>query len=123
MKEGKRDKALAALEYCDKVIPSYNVPYDYQNGSVQMATAYYQLDKTDRADNILVSLADKEVEYMTYYLSLDDYRFSVSVSEFEYHTAVLDRIVTVMETFGSDRMADYDSKLNELYGIYRTRVK
>ncbi len=123
LKEGKRDKALAALEYCDKVLPAYNVPYDYQNGSVQMATAYYQLDKADKADNILVALADKEVEYMTYYLSLDDYRFSISVSEFEYHTAVLDRIVTVMDTFKSDRVAGYDSKLNELYGIYQTRVK
>ena len=39
MKEGKKDKALAALDYAEKMIPAYNVPYDWQNGAVQMAEA------------------------------------------------------------------------------------
>ena len=30
MKEGKKDKALAALDYAEKMIPAYNVPYDWQ---------------------------------------------------------------------------------------------
>ena len=29
------------------MIPAYNVPYDWQNGAVQMAEAYYQLGETD----------------------------------------------------------------------------
>ena len=41
MKEGQKDKALAALDYAEKMIPAYNVPYDWQNGAVQMAEAYY----------------------------------------------------------------------------------
>ena len=50
MKEGKKDKALAALDYAEKMIPAYNVPYDWQNGAVQMAEAYYQLGETEKAD-------------------------------------------------------------------------
>ena len=37
MKEGKKDKALAALEYAEKMIPAFNVPYDVQNGALEMA--------------------------------------------------------------------------------------
>ena len=46
MREGKKDKAKAALDYAEKMIPAYNVPYDWQNGAVQMAEAYYQLGET-----------------------------------------------------------------------------
>lgn len=30
IREGKTDKAKAALEYAEKMIPAYNVPYDWQ---------------------------------------------------------------------------------------------
>ena len=39
MKEGKKDKAKAALDYAEKMIPAANVPYDFQNGALQMAEA------------------------------------------------------------------------------------
>lgn len=39
IREGKKDKALAALDYAEKMIPSTNVPYDWANGSFQMAEA------------------------------------------------------------------------------------
>ena len=69
MKEGKKDKALAALDYAEKMIPAYNVPYDWQNGAVQMAEAYYQLGETEKADKIMDALANKAIEYLTWYLS------------------------------------------------------
>ena len=49
MKEGKKDKALAALEYAEKMIPAFNVPYDVQNGALEMAEAYYQLGNNTKA--------------------------------------------------------------------------
>lgn len=39
---------------------------------------------------MMKALADKAVEYLTWYLSLDDNRFMISTREFEYHWAVLD---------------------------------
>ena len=68
MREGKKDKAKAALDYAEKMIPAYNVPYDWQNGAVQMAEAYYQLGETAKADEMMKALADKAVEYLTWYL-------------------------------------------------------
>ena len=122
MKEGKRDKAKEALDYAEKVIPAYNVVWDYQNGAVDMASAYYELGEKDTAEKMMSTMAEKEIQYMTYYLSLDDMRLDISAGEFEYHTAVLDRIISIMEKYESPRVDDLNDTLNELFGIYKQRM-
>ena len=123
MKEGQKDKALAALDYAEKMIPAYNVPYDWQNGAVQMAEAYYQLGQTEKADKIMDALANKAIEYMTWYLSLDDSQFFVSTREFEYHIALLNEELKLMEKYKSKLSENYSGKLDELYDMYVSRVK
>jgi hypothetical protein len=123
MKEGKKDKALAALDYAEKMIPAYNVPYDWQNGAVQMAEAYYQLGETEKADKIMDALANKAIEYLTWYLSLDNSQFFVSSREFEYHIALLNEELKLMEKYKSKLSDNYSGKLDELYGMYISRMK
>ena len=123
IKEGKKDKAKAALDYAEKVIPAVNVPYDWQNGAVQMAEAYYQLGEMAKADQMMKELADKSVEYMTWYLSLDEHRFILSAQEFEYHWALLDREVKIMKQYKSTQAEAYDAKVEELYNLYVGRIK
>ncbi|KAB5348978.1 DUF2723 domain-containing protein [Bacteroides salyersiae] len=123
MKEGKKDKALAALDYAEKMIPAYNVPYDWQNGAVQMAEAYYQLGETEKADKIMDALANKAIEYLTWYLSLDNSQFFVSSREFEYHIALLNEELKLMEKYKSKLSNNYSGKLDELYGMYVSRMK
>lgn len=44
IKEGKKDKALKALDYCSEVIPSTTVPHDYiMSSSKEMADDYLAL--------------------------------------------------------------------------------
>ena len=123
MKEGKKDKALAALDYAEKMIPAYNVPYDWQNGAVQMAEVYYQLGETEKADKIMDALANKAIEYLTWYLSLDNSQFFVSSREFEYHIALLNEELKLMEKYKSKLSDNYSGKLDELYGMYVSRMK
>ncbi|WP_373801898.1 protein O-mannosyl-transferase family, partial [Bacteroides heparinolyticus] len=123
MHEGKKDKAKAALDYAEKMIPAYNVPYDWQNGAMQMAEAYYQLGETAKADAIVKALADKSVEYMTWYMSLDDSRFAISIREFEYHWTVLDAEVKIMKQYNSKLVDIYQPKVEELYNMYVERMK
>ena len=123
MKEGKKDKALAALDYAEKMIPAYNVPYDWQNGAVQMAEAYYQLGETEKADKIMDALANKAIEYLTWYLSLDNSQFFVSSRDFEYHIALLNEELKLMEKYKSKLSDNYSGKLDELYGMYVSRMK
>ena len=123
MKEGKKDKALAALEYAEKMIPAFNVPYDVQNGALEMAEAYYQLGNNTKADQIIDELANKSVEYLTWYLSLDDNHLLMSQREFIMHLSALDMEVKMMEKYQSKVAGNYTPKVNELYNIYVGRMK
>ena len=123
VKEGKNDKAKEVLRYVDEHIPTYNVPYDYQNGALDMADAWYQLGEQQEGDRIADVLANKEIEYITWYLSLTDYQLAITQDNCEYHFALLDRIVKSLETYNSSLATNYDAKLGELYEIYANRVE
>ncbi|MDO4165161.1 MAG: DUF2723 domain-containing protein [Bacteroides sp.] len=123
MREDKRDKAKAALDYAAKMVPAYNVPYDWQNGALQMAEAHYQLEQPEKADEIIQALANKSVEYLTWYMSMDDSRFYYCMQEYEYQWALLDREVKLMQKYGSKLATDYKPKLDELYNMYIDRMK
>jgi hypothetical protein len=122
--EGKKEQALAVLDYAERMIPAYNVPYDAQNGADSMAESYYQLGETAKADAIIKALADNKVEYITWYLSLNDYHFTLSASQLmRYHLGWLDEFVKIMTNHQSAQAALYTSKSNELYGLCVERLK
>ena len=124
IKEGKKDKALAALDYAEKMIPSSNVPYDWANGAFQMAEAYYQLGQTEKANKIIDELANKSLEYMVWYLSLTDYQLSIASENFMYNAGLLDAEVRLMEKYKSEELAKhYSEQLDQLYNEYVTRMK
>ena len=123
IKEGKNDKAKVVLDYGEKMIPASNVPYDFQNGAVQIAEAYYKLGETAKADAIMKQLADKSVEYMTWYMSMSDNRFVYASREYEYHWAILDREVKIMKQYQSQLAGVYEPKVDELYNMYVDRMK
>ncbi len=121
--EGKNDKAQQALEYAEKVLPPYNIPYDWQNGAAQLAEAWYRLGNQEKGDEIIRALADKAVEYCTWYLSLDERRFMLSVSELEYNWALLDAVVKVMRQYQSPLADIYTPKVDEIYNLYMERME
>ncbi len=123
MQEGKRDKALAALNYCEKVVPEYNVPYDYSNGSIQMAEAYYQLGKRAQADHIINDLAKKSIEYLNWYLSMGIQQISISSQEIEFNLAILDQEVKLMTKYKSNLSKQYTIQLNTIYDKYARYMK
>lgn len=123
IKEGKKDKALAALDYVEKMVPASNVPYDYSNGAFSMAEAYYQLKQDSKADKIICRLADKSIEYMIWYLSMGDNQLAISSENFMYYAGILDSEIRLMEKYKSKQAAHYSGKLKQLYGEYVTRVK
>ena len=120
----RQDKALAALDYAEKMIPSSNVPYDWANGAFQMAEAYYQLGQTEKANKIIDELANKSLEYMVWYLSLTDYQLSIASENFMYNAGLLDAEVRLMEKYKSEELAKhYSEQLDQLYNEYVTRMK
>ena len=68
--EKKNDKALKALQYCDKMIPAYNVPYTYISGAADMAWCYGKLGKMKEAKNIMNAIVKNSQQYLNWYMSL-----------------------------------------------------
>ena len=123
LKEGKKDKALKALEYCEKMIPASNVPYDYQNSAQSMAEAYYLLGQKAKGDKIMDALANKSMEYLIWYLSMSNQQLTISGQEFMYHIYLLDEEIKIMEKYKSKQASHYAGKLEELYSMYASRTK
>lgn len=76
--EGKNDKALKALEKCEKELPEYNIPLSYMNGGPELARAYALLGKLKKAEDIINKCWKNAEEYANWYLSLKGSNFDMS---------------------------------------------
>nr|WP_294627751.1 DUF2723 domain-containing protein [uncultured Bacteroides sp.] len=124
IKEGKKEKAISALDYAEKMIPAGNVPYDWANGAFQMSEAYYQLGEKEKADKIIDELANKSLEYMLWYLSLSDNQLAIAGENFVYNASLLDAEIRLMEKYKSEELLKhYSDQLDQLYNEYVTRMK
>ena len=136
IKEGKLDKAKKALDYSLKVIPTTTVPHDYYSSmSKQMADQYILLGDTIAAQSILNDLANKSVEYLTWYLSLNDTQLINSYDNTLRHFYMLDDITNTMARISSDEPSNkeqqeqyadialhYAKKFEELYRLFNERT-
>ncbi|MDR3118156.1 MAG: DUF2723 domain-containing protein [Mediterranea sp.] len=123
LKEGKNDMALKALDYCEKMIPASNVPYDIQSSALDMGEIYYKLGEQEKASRIIDALANKSVEYVVWYLTMNDLQLAVSSREIQTHFSILDECIRIMEDNGSPLHENYSARFQELYGMYVMRVK
>ena len=137
IKEGKKDKALKALDYCSEVIPSTTVPHDYiMSSSKEMADDYLALGEKEKGEAILNDLANKSVEYITWYLSLNDQRLQGSYEDCLRNFYILDEINKSLARANaaggvqgegeqqnkSDMASHYAKKFEELYEVFNKRV-
>lgn len=130
IREGKKDKALEVLNYCEKVIPSTTVRHDYiYSSSKEMADNYKALGEIQKAEEILDQLANNSVEYASWYLSLDDDRFTGSYEECMRHFYILDDVCKALATLDgkqtdelSETAAHYAKKFDQLYQLLEQRI-
>ncbi len=122
--EGKKDKALQALEYCKKVIPSKNVPYDImsigvdyaEDGSIVFNLPYYwhMVGKDKEAERVLVEVARNSAEYLTWYNSLSASRLSTYGLSAERHFLFLQAAISGLRECGSKQADVYTKFLKSL---------
>ena len=137
IKEGKNEKALKALDYCQQVIPSKNVPHDFiMSSSKEMADDYIALGEIAKAETILGELANKAMEYITWYMSLDDEKLALSYENCLNHFYMMDQInksfgraITKAEEtqdealeHSSETALHYAQRFEELYHMFSERV-
>ena len=137
IKEGKYEKALKALDYCQQVIPSKNVAHDYvMSSSKEMADDYITLGEYAKAEAILDELGNKAVEYITWYMSLDDERLALSYENCIRNLYILDDVNKALSRIESKKAQQpagemntsseiaehYAQKFEELYDMFNARV-
>ena len=137
IKEGKKEKAVKALDYCQQVIPSKNVPHDYiMSGSKEMADQYIALGEYAKAGTILDEMANKAVEYIYWYLSMNDKHLALSYESCYRNLIILDEINKSLSKIASlsektpegevgaltDASLHYAKKFEELYMLFNQRI-
>ena len=59
------EEAAEVLAYADKMIPEYNVPVDFNSGSLDQARLYIELGQKAKGMDILKKLWTKSEQYLT----------------------------------------------------------
>jgi len=121
VKEGKKAKAIKALEKCATEIPDYNVPHDAASGSLEIINAYVACGQADKAAKINEQLEKKCREYIEWYLSLSGNRFRASYYDCYQDISILANIQNNYKKFGSSYSQKYnqlDGVLNSLYNAF-----
>lgn len=119
--EGKNDKAQKVIEYAEKVIPTYNVPMKYPNGGLYFAEAYYILGKDAKAEQIVNSMWKDAVQYMNWYLSLNQNRFLSAKHECLLNIYTLQSLVELSKTHGSAKTPNRVKEFNAIMDHYLQR--
>ncbi len=119
--EGKKDKAKKAIEYAEKVLPTYNLPMNFMGGGLDFIEAYYKLGNKKKAEETFNSMWKNSTQYMRWYLSLDQSRFNSSQRDCMFHLYVMQQLC--------DRTAPYDKaladkksmELSKIIAVYESR--
>ena len=119
--EGKTDKAKAVLDKCEKELPSYNVPHDYASGSLDLARAYSLTGQKEKAQQLIDLLWKKSQQYMTWYCSLDGYRFEGSQRDCMIQLYVMNQLVDLQTAIDEKKGEQKNQQLDAIVQLYHAK--
>ena len=113
------------LNKCDEEFPASILPHNYwQSQSHLIGQAYLSLGEKKKAMEILSQVADNDIEYISWYLSLDDKHFNASFGEVRNYLSTLVKTMQIMERCGDkETMEHYSELFDMLYSELEFRVK
>ena len=121
VQEGKDKQAKAVLAKAEKALPSYNIPHDYQSGSLDLAKAYALTGQPKKAQQIIDNLWKKSTEYMLWYCSLSTDRFAMSQQECMVHMYILNQILN-LESIVDEKLAkEKEAQFKAIGNLYETK--
>ena len=103
--EGKHEKCLEVLDFSEKMLPGYNISYDYT--SATMASFYYQLGEMEKGNAIMQKVADNSVEYLAWGAALAKEQRSSSQSTLQHQMAILGYVLQNLERDQQKELFNY----------------
>ena len=119
--EGKNDKAAEVLALSEKEIPTYNVPSDFQSGSIDMARTYSRIGKKAEAAKLIGELWQKSSQYMQWYCSLSPSRFAGAQQDCMMHLYIMQQLVDIASQTDEELGEKLGEQLEQIYNIYHAR--
>ena len=121
LQEGKKDKAAQVLAKAEKEIPAYNVPHDYQGGSLDLARGYILTGDLKKAQQLIAGLWNKSLQYLQFYCSLDGARFTNAQHDVMLHTYIMQQILDLEDTV-DEKMADkMEQQLDGVMKVFQAK--
>ena len=121
IQEGKKEKAKAVLAKSEQEIPAYNVPHDFQSGSLDLAKGYALTAQPQKAQQLIDQLWKKASQYLTFYCALDGSRFSSSQHDCMIQLYVMQQIVDVQELVDQKKADQLDQQLQGYMQLFESK--
>ena len=119
--EGDDKKAAKVLAYLDKNIPEYNVPVNYQSGSLDEARVYAHLGQKQKAMDMFKKLFDNSYQYAAWYCSLEDMRFLSAQRDALLHFYIMNQILVEANDINEKWAKTQQVRMNGLLKLYRSK--
>ena len=119
--EGDDKKAAKVLAYLDKNIPEYNVPVNYQSGSLDEARVYAHLGQKQKAMDMFKKLFDNSYQYAAWYCSLEDMRFLSAQRDALLHFYIMNQILVEANDINEKWAKAQQVRMNGLLELYRSK--
>lgn len=103
--EGKNDKALQALDYCQKVLPPESVPYDYS--VLSLADGYQQIGQSDKAIEIYEKVAQYSMKNLNWCFRLKTSDMMTVYSEIGENMRIMEHILSVYQEIKPELFKKY----------------
>ena len=119
--EGEDKKAANVLAYLDKNIPEYNVPVNYQSGSLDEARVYAHLGQKQKAMDMFKKLFNNSYQYAAWYCGLEDFRFVSAQRDALLHFYIMNQILVEANDINDKWAKTQQVRMNGLLQLYRSK--
>ena len=119
--EGEDKKAANVLAYLDKNIPEYNVPVNYQSGSLDEARVYAHLGQKQKAMDMFKKLFNNSYQYAAWYCGLEDFRFVSAQRDALLHFYIMNQILVEANDINEKWAKTQQVRMNGLLKFYRSK--
>ena len=101
--QSKKDSAIKALDYCQKVLPEYNIAHDVF--SVRLAEGYFQAGAIEKANTLLKQIVETSNAKATYYRTFKGTKkFKAVQSELEEGIQIMSYCSQVAQFYKQDKL-------------------
>ncbi len=102
--ENKKDSAVKVLDLCLQEMPDETIPYNFL--MIAVAEAYYKADANDKANAILLRMADIYEHELNYYFSLEPRFVKLVGDDIDQASSVLQRSLSLAMVYDQKEVAD-----------------